>query len=525
MTSAPKTEIRMRRVAAFTAITAFGFVLGKLSGLAREMLVSAQFGLSSDLDAYLVALTVPTVINNVIAGGTIVAAMMPILSRYLARGDRIGFWRAASVVTNIVLLITGALTIVVMLLPAPIIALVGGGFAAPIQETAARLLVITMPTLVLSALLNMLLVVLNALERFVAPALIFLALNLGIIVTVIVLAPSLGIYAVAWGFLIGVGLQVAIQFIELRHERPQYFFILDWHHPALPEVLRAFVPIAALSIIAQINIVVDKAMATMLPTGSVSALYYADSILGLFYMLGTSLGIGVFPSLSRSVAVDDLVSAGQAVTRSIRMLIFVLAPLTFLLIVFAAPIIGLILGRGKFDASAVAMTSSALGMYAIGLMAMAILNILQRAFYALSDSVTPFVIGTATMFLHIVLNLILMQTMLHAGIALSASISTILGAAVLIGLLARRLPSVQIADTSVYLLQCSAIAFISTLGVMLGFDALRMDVTTWWGRIVGVMFAALGGAIYFGIAFAQRVPEGRMLWQWALSFVRREVRE
>jgi len=515
----------MRRVAAFAAITAIGFAVGKLSGLAREMLVSAQFGLSADLDAYLIALTVPTIINNVIAGGTIVAAMMPTLSRYLAQGDRAGFWRAASVVTNILLLVTGGLTIVVMALSAPVIALVGGGFAEPVQQTAARLLVITMPTLALGALLNMLLVILNALDRFVAPALIFLALNVGIIVAVIVLAPSMGIYAVAWGFLIGVGLQVALQFIELQRERPHYFFVLDWRHPALPEVWRAFVPIAALSVIAQINLVVDKAMATTLPTGSVSALYYADAILGLFYMLGTSLGIGVFPSLSRSVAVNDLAGTGQAVTRTTRMLIFVLAPLTLLLIVFAAPTIGLILGRGKFDAAAVGMTASALGMYAIGLIALAVLGIVQRAFYALSDSVTPFVVGAAAMLLHIALNLILMQPLLHAGIALSASISTILGMVVLVVLLARRLPNVQIAELGGYLLRCGAIALGGTLVVTIGFDALQMDVTTGLGRIGGVIFAGIGGVIYFGLALAWRVPESRMVLRWALGLLRREGRE
>lgn len=523
--SAPTSEIRMKRVAVFAAITAMGFVLGKLSGLAREMVVSAQFGLSADLDAYLIALAVPTIINNVIAGSTIAAAMMPTLARYLTQGDRGGFWRAASVVTNIVLISTGAVTLGVMALPAPIIALVGGGFAAPVRETAARLLVITMPTLVLGAGLNMLLVVLNALERFVAPALIFLALNVGIIGTVIVLAPTIGIDAVAWGFLIGVGLQVAIQFVELRRERPRYFFVLDWRHPAVAEVWRAFVPIAALSVLAQINLVVDKAMATTLPTGSVSALYYADAILGLFYMLGTSVGIGVFPSLSRSVAANDLASTSQAVIRTTRMLIFVLAPLTLLLIVFAAPVIGLILGRGKFDANAVALTARALGMYAVGLSALAVLGILQRAFYALSDSVTPFRVGAATLVLRIALNVILMQSLLHAGIALSASISTILGAGVLLGLLARRLPNVRLAELGVYLARCGVIALVSAIVVMLGFSALRLDVTTLTGRLAGVMFAALGGVVYFGIAFAWRLPESRQLWQWAFGLVRRGVSE
>jgi putative peptidoglycan lipid II flippase len=515
------SEIQMRRVAAFTAITAFGFVLGKLSGVVREMVVSAQFGLSSELDAYLVALTIPTIINNIVAGSTIVAAMMPTLARYLTKNDRAGFWYAASIVTNIVLLITGALTVGVMLLPMPIIAMVGAGFAESTQQMAAQLLVIVMPTLALGALLNMLLVVLNALDRFVAPALIFLALNLGIIVTVVLLAPALGIYAVAWGFLIGVALQVAIQFVELRREQPRYFLRLDWHHPVLPEVWRAFVPIAALSVVAQINLVVDKMMATTLPPGSVSALYYGDSILGLFYMLGVSLGIGVFPSLSRSVAADDLASAARAVTTSLRMLIFVLMPLTLLLIAFAEPIIGLILGRGKFDVNAVGMTGSALAMYAIGLIAMALLNILQRAFYALSDSVTPFVVGAATMLLHIVLNWVLMQSLLHAGIALSASLATILGTLGLIGLLARRLPNIPARDLAMYLARCGAIALISALVAFLVFNGLKVGVVTWTGRIAGVLCAALGGAIYFGIALALRIPESRMLLNWAFGLLRR----
>ncbi len=519
--SVPTSEIQMRRVATFTAITAFGFVLGKLSGVVREMVISAQFGLSAELDAYLIAFTVPTIINNIIAGGTIVAAMMPTLARYLAKNDRAGFWYAASIVTNIVLLITGALTVGVMLLPMPVIALVGLGFAESVQRTAAHLLVIVMPTLFLSALLNMLLVVLNALDRFVAPALIFLALNLGIIVTVIVLAPALGIYAVAWGLLIGVALQVAIQFIELRRERPQYFLRLDWHHPVLPEVWRAFVPIAALSVVAQINLVVDKTMATMLPTGSVSALYYGDSILGLFYMLGVSLGIGVFPSLSRSVAANDLASTARAVTTSLRMLIFVLMPLTLLLIAFAEPIIGLILGRGKFDVNAVGMTGSALAMYAIGLIAMALLNILQRAFYALSDSVTPFIVGAATMILHIALNWVLMQVLLHAGIALSASLCTILGTLVLIGLLARRLPNIQTRALAIHLVRCGALAFVSALAAFFVFDGLNVGVVTWTGRIVGVLCAVLGGALYFGIALALRVPESRMLLDWAFGLLQR----
>lgn len=520
-----QSEIKMRRVLSFATITAIGFALGKASGVLREIVVSASFGLSSDLDAYFVAYTVPTIINNVIAGGTLTAAMMPTLARYLTQDDRQGFWLVVSIITNIVLLITGGLTLLVMLLPAPVIALVGAGFPAATQTLAANLLVIMMPTLALSALLTMLLATLNALDRFVASASIFLALNLGIIVTVLLLAPTLGVSAVAWGFLIGVGLQTALQFVELRRERPQFFWRLDWRHPALRHVFRAFVPIAALSIVAQINIVVDRVMATALPAGSVGALYYADSILGLFYMLGISLGIGVFPTLSRLAAENDLEGAGRAVTTFLRLLIFVLVPLTFLLIPFAAPTIGLILGRGKFDGAAVDLTAAALVMFAIGLLAVAALNVLQRSFYALSDSVTPFVVGALAMLLHIGLNVMLMPGLGHAGIALSASISSIAGAITLVLLLARRLPRIDFAGLSGFVLQSAIVALASTLVVAGLFASLNLAGESMSVRIIGVAFAAGGGAIYFIAALVLRIPESRMLLDFGFSFLRRFKRE
>ncbi len=266
-------------------------------------------------------------------------------------------------------------------------------------------------------------------------------------------------------------------------------------------------------------------MATALPAGSVGALYYADSILGLFYMLGVSLGIGVFPSLSRMVATNDLTSTGRAVTTSLRMLIFILAPFTCLLIPFASPTIGLILGRGKFDVGAVDLTAQALAMYAIGLIAIAMIYVLQRAFYALSDSVTPFVIGGVTMLMHIALNWVLMQTLFHAGIALSASLSSIAGATTLTLLLARRLPNVRPAGFAGFLLQCILLASLSTALVAMMFNVTNLNAATLEGRIIGVAFAAGGGVIYLGAAFVLRIPESRMLLNLGLGFLRRrEVR-
>ncbi len=515
----PTVAISMRRVLSFASITAVGILLGKFSGILVQAVVSAHFGLSSDLDAYNAAFRIPTAINNIVAGSAITAAVLPTLARYLAAGQRDEFWRVASLVTNVVLLVSGGLTLLAMVFPAPIILLSAGALPASVQTLAASLLVITMPTLLLGALLNMLMAALNSLDRFTAPAGIFLALNLGIIVTVVLLSPYIGVYAVAWGFLIGVGLQVLIQFIELRREHPRYSWRIDWRHPALLEVLTAFVPITALSIVAQINYVVDGRMATSLPEGSLSALNYADSILGAFYMLGISLSIAIFPSLSRLAAANDMENTARSVVSSLRVLIFILIPLTFLVIPFAGPIISLLLERGRFDAAAVQMTAGPFAMEALGLIALAALYVLQRVFFALRDNVTPFVVGAVMAALHILLNWVLMQYWAVAGIALSTSITAALSVLILLVLLRRRIPGISLYALQSLSLRCMVLGAVSAGTVAWLFGLLPPGDTVVM-RVVGVGFAALGGGIYLLLAQATRTHESQMLWQATRQFLR-----
>ncbi len=517
--AAAQASFSMRRILSFASITAAGFVLGKLSGVVVQAVVGAHFGLSEELDAYNLAYIVPTVINNIVAGSAITAAVLPTLTRYLAAGERDEFWRVASLITNIVLVVTGALTLLGIVLAGPIMLLLAPARSGPTQALAASLLIIMMPTLLLGALLNMLMAILNSLDRFAAPAGVFLALNLGIIVTVVVLSPYVGVFAVAWGFLVGVSLQVLIQLVELSRERPRYSWRIEWHHPALRQVLIALVPITALSIVAQINYVVDRGMAGGLPEGSLSAFNYADSILGAFYMLGTSLGIAVFPSLSRLAVAKDLENAAHTVITSLRLLIFILAPLSLLLIPFAGSTIGLLLARGRFDAAAVQLTSGPLAMGALGLIGMAALYVLQRAFYALADNLTPFVVGAASAAIHVLLNSILMQYWGVSGIALSTSITATLSVFILLVLLRRRVKSLALLELLALLARCLLMAAITTVLVGWLFSLLPPGDEALM-RVVGVAFAALGCGLYFLLAHWAHTRESEMLWTFARQSLR-----
>lgn len=508
-----KSAAPMPRVISFAVITGAGFVLGQISGLVREMVVSAQFGLSAELDAYFIAWLVPTLINNIVAGSAIGAAVTPIFSRELALGRRDEFWRIASSVSNWLLLVTGVLTVLGIWLAPLIIALLAPKLAISTQNIASTLLMIMMPTLFLAAGLNMLLAMLNSLDRFTAPALIFLVLNIGIIATVVLLAPTMGIYSVGLGFLIGVFLQVAIQFIELRREHPRYSVHLDWDHPALRQIFVAFLPITALAITAQINGIVDRSMASSLPTGSIGALSYADTILGIFYMVGISLGIAVFPSLSRMAAVNDIASTARAIMSSLRLLIFVLTPISLLVILFGSPLVGLILGRGRFDVNAVELTAVALDAYAVGLVAIAAIYVLQRSFFAMRDNRTPFVIGVTAAIVHVALNWVLMQYWAHVGIALSTSLTALATAAALLIFLARRLPGISLFALALFLVRCLMLT-LPAAAVAFGLSAIvGLRDSSLLARSAGVAFAVLGGAIYIALAFATRTRESALVWQ------------
>jgi putative peptidoglycan lipid II flippase len=515
----PKPAATMGRVLSFATITAVGVALGRVSGLARELVVSARFGLSAELDAYFLVYLVPAIIDNLIAGSTIIAAVMPTFARYLASGQRGEFWRVASMITNFVLLIACALTILGILFAAPIVAVLGPGLPLSSQTLAATLLAIIMPTLLLSALLNMVMAALNALDRFVGPAMIFLALNAGIIGTVLALSPRIGIYSIALGFLIGTLFQLLVQIPELRAERARFALALDLRHPAFREVGVAFLPIVMLTIVAQVNLIVDKMMASALPTGSISALQYADTLLGTFYMLGTSLGIAVFPSLSRLAATNDLENTARTVTLSLRMLIFILMPLTFLLITFPIPVVGVILGRGRFDAGAVGMTAQALAMYAVGLSAVGAMYVLQRAFYALSDGRTPLAVGVVAVVAHIALNLILIPHFAHAGIALSVALTAIISTLLLLILFARRVAGFSFLPLFGFLARCAALAIVTAFAAWGMAAALRIGTAELADRLIGLTFAGIAGLVYFVIALALRMSEAQMLLHAAIKFI------
>lgn len=429
-------------VAATGIILAASFV-GKGLGFAREMLIARFFGATAETDAYLIAYIVPFLISNMLAGGALQAAFMPVLSFYLINHTRKEAFLVASNVLNVVGISLIFVVVLAMPFTSQLTRIIGAGLSPQAHHLASQLLLITLPALVM---LNLLIVsnsILNSMKHFVGPALVPVILSGTIIAFVVFLAPSLGIFAVALGFTGGCLIACLVQIIIVRRLHFEYRLVLQWGHPALRRIAVLLVPAALSSGTAQINLAVDRVMASTLTPGSISALNYGDTAIGIFTGLSIAVAIAMFPALNDLANVEDWEGLTTKLTSVLRFLVFLLTPAAFVLFAMREPLVQVLFQRGRFDQTASTMTAMAVAGFAFGTPCYGIYYVLLRVFYALKDMRTPLIIGAGMVFVNASMNYIGMRYWGHAGIAFSTSVVNVLAMMLLLLALRRHLPAFQ----------------------------------------------------------------------------------
>ena len=312
--------------------------------------------------------------------------------------------------------------------------------------------------------------VLNSLRHFAAAAATPVLLNICLIAAITLLSPHLPSpgHALAWGVAVAgvvqlVWLSVACQRagMNLRLPRPRLT-------PKIRELLALMLPAALGAGVVQVNLVIDIILASLLPKGSVSFLFYADRLNQLpIGVVGVAVGTAILPLLSRLVAQNDQPGALQALNRAIELTLFLALPAMFAFLLTADELILTLFERGQFDITAARATAFALTAYAVGLPAYVLVKVLGPAFFARRDTRTPVLVGIAAMLANVILNLILMQFLAHAGLALATAIAAWLNVGLLSWILFRR--GDLIPDTRL----------IQRLGRALG-AALIMALILWW---------------------------------------------
>ena len=415
-------------------------MVSRVLGFVREMLVAAYLGASPLTDAFFVALRLPNMFRTLFAEGAFSAAFVPLFAGKVAADGRAAARAFAEDALAVLLVALLGFLIAGELLTPWILDLIAPGFRAdPAKfELAVELTRIMFPYLLFISLTALQGGVLNSLERFAATAFTPVLLNIFLILALVLVRPLTGV-ELAWA----VAAAGLAQFLWLMFSCWQAGVSLSLPRPRLtPEVrrlLRIMLPGVFGAGVTQINLVVSTAMASLLPSGAVSYLNYADRLNQLpLAVLGIAVGTAILPPLSRQVRQGDDAGAIATQNRGLELALLLTVPAAVGLAVAAQPIRAVLFQHGKFTAADTAATWPALAAYAAGLPAFVLIKVMAPGFFARQDTKTPVRIAAVTMLVNVALTVVLGLTLAQLGIAMALSTAGWVNALLLIAVLRRR---------------------------------------------------------------------------------------
>jgi putative peptidoglycan lipid II flippase len=398
----------------------------RVLGFVRDMVVALAFGAGPVTDAFFVAFRIPNILRRLLAEGALSTAVIPVFTDYAVSRPREELIRMLRAVLAAALLVLGATTLLGILAAPSLLGVIAPGFSDPAQRELAVLLTrIMFPYLVLVGLAAFAMGLLNSQGRFFAAALGPAVLNLGMIVAVLGLARRLDppIVGLAVGVLIGGLGQLLVQVPSLRGLGLLVSPSRELRHPALARVARLLLPAVFGLAAVQVMVFVNTLLASLLPPGSISFLYYADRVmefpLGIF---GIALASASLPAMSRQAAAGDTAGVASTLNFALRLAVYVSAPATVGLVLLSAPITRVLFERGRFGPEDTAATAVALVWYAMGLVGFAGARIAAQAFYAIAEPGTAVRLGVLAIGANVIAAAVLMAPMGHAGLAAASSV-------------------------------------------------------------------------------------------------------
>lgn len=419
-------------------------MLSRVAGLVRDIIVARVFGAGMVTDAFFMAFTLPNLLRRFFAEGSLTAAFVPTYtSVYQLQGEEEAR-RIARICWTLLLLTMLVVTIIGMAASPLLVRAIGFGFAAVPGKLALTdsLNRVMFPYLFFVSLLALATGILNVRGHYFMPAVSPAFLNLAMIASALLLTPWFDqpIMALAVGVLLGGVLQLLLQLPLLWRfgYRPGLDF--SFADGTVRRIVTLMLPGIAGVAIYQINVVVARLLASFLPEGSVSWLYYGQRLFEFPQgIVIASLAQAVLPSMSRQLAADDHSGFRGSLHYAFELLLLLILPASVGLILCAEPVYSLFFLGGEFSAEAVRQSALALAAYAPGLLFVGASRVIVPAFYALQDTRTPVWVSFWTLLVNAGLGLLLMQSMAHLGLALALTLASMFNALLLVWLLRRRL--------------------------------------------------------------------------------------
>ena len=449
-------KLTTAQTAAFMAILTAGT---KVLGFVREMVLAAFYGAGEVTDAYNMAQNIP---NILLAGivSAVAISYMPILSRKVNdSGEAEGNLYTSRLLNGLMCLICAAI-VLGAIFAKPLVSIFAPGYEAEQAVLTAWYLRFAFFSVLFTAFIYIFEAYLQYRGTFFPQIVLGYVQSAAVIVFVVFSAKTDHhwlIFGVVLGFALrGIG-------CWLIAGKNGYRYTPDFHMgDAVKEAILLALPIFIGGSVAQINTFVDRMLASNLQQGSVSALTYSNEIINAIVMLTVTILVTIiYPKLNQAFAQGDLTSVGTLTEKGINVLALLAIPLSMGAMVYAQPVIRLIYERGAFTAEDTTITASAFFCYAIGLTFLALNQLITKVFYSLHDTKTAVYCSVIAVVCNIVLNLILVRSLEHAGLALATSIAQIINAILLYVTFKRKYPDITLLHSGKKLVLIAALSAVA----------------------------------------------------------------
>ncbi len=488
----------------------------RILGLFRDIAQAAILGTGIAADAFTLGFIIPNTLRRLFGESTTSAAFVPTYVETLGKGSRKNAFQLGSRVLTLVGVVLLLVVIIGMLTAPLLIKAFAPGFSdiPGKTELATGLLRLLFPYILLVGCAAVMGGILNAHRHFLAPASAPILFNLSALAGILLLSRWVFPQQPVWGYSIGVLfgglLQLLIQIPALKKKGFSFRLDFNWKSPEVRRIGKLAFPALVGLLAAEVNIIVDKMIASLLEPGSVAALAYGNRIMqfpqGVFAI---SLATALLPTLSRQTAMGKLEDAGKTLGRATLALAALMIPATLCMIFLARPLVHVLLARGAFTAESTLLTSSALIYYSAGLLFYGAVKITVPVFYAMKDTKTPVKIAISCMGLNIVLNFVFTTLFIKtglaqplAGLALATSVSALVNFFILRIALRRKIGAVVRSSTAAWLSMIPAAAVSFLFLMTLSPWAASTASTSTLNGVLAILGVSIGAIALFLIVFA-----------------------
>lgn len=388
-------------------ITVFS-ILGILVSFVTQIIIAAKFGATMERDAYFAAVVVPTYVTTVLVG-SLTVTFVPIFIEYETKKNKEEAWKVASIFTNLTFLVLFGISLLGFIFARQLISAAAPGFKGEELLLTASLLRIILPAIIFSGLTSLLSSIYYTAHQFLRPAIVPVINTVFMLLSVVFLTPYWGIKSLAFGYLIGTIFGFLI-LVPIFSKQGRYSFSFDFSNEGVRQIIKVMTPLVLAGLFYRASTLIQRMIASTLPTGSISYLGYAMRITSILGGIATAgISTTIFPVMARSWVENDLVKVREYFAKGVRIIMLITFPIAMVFIVLRVPIIQVIFERGAFDHKTTVAVADVLAILMVAFISLGLGNVVGKGFYLSQKTKLLAILG-------------IMQTVLYIGYAYTLAV-------------------------------------------------------------------------------------------------------